>query len=80
MNTELRPRGSHGTQIELLHGHIPSTVGSEYQKFSNVWESLDDILRTTGSLLRKLCAIEKRLQTSTAVEESSTFVTHASST
>jgi len=32
----------------------PSTVGPEYQEFSNVWESFDDNKRTTNSLLGKL--------------------------
>jgi hypothetical protein len=45
MNTELRRRGSHDIPTELLHG----PVGSEYQKFSNVWESLDDNKQTMKS-------------------------------
>jgi len=79
MDTELRPPGSYDTPIELVHGQILATVGPEYREFSNVCESLDN-KRTTDSLLGKLCAIEKRLQTSTTVAESGSFVAHASTT
>jgi len=66
--------------LELTTGQILAAVGPEYREFSNVWVSLDNKVRTTDSLLDKLCAFERRLQTLTTVAESSTFVAHTSTT
>ena len=79
-NTELCRRGLHDIPIELLQGQILATVGPKYQKFSNVWELLDDNRRKTNSLHEKLCMIEKQMQTSKTVAESSAISAHASTT
>lgn len=76
LNQELANHKENTLSERLLIGRILSTLGSEFNNFKDIWDTLPEKLQTVNLLIEKLCTIELREDLDSVHERNGALLVH----